>query len=133
MDTLTYEIYNELNWFIGRYVKLTTIFSTENDYEYYHEGKANIEWREVKGCGEMVDILLTKEEGSKGATFETSQLRNYTVENHEEDSYLVKTLTIYLKDGSLFILASEYANEDDSRETDITLPDEYVRFLFNLS
>lgn len=133
MDTLTREIYNELNWFIGRHVKLTTIFSTENDYEYYHEGKARIEWRTIKGCGEVVDILLMKEEGGKGATFEAKQLRDYTVENREEDSHLVRTLTIYLKDGSLFILSAEYANEDDASETDIVLSDEYVRFLFNLS
>ncbi|RKD25936.1 hypothetical protein BEP19_03140 [Ammoniphilus oxalaticus] len=130
MNTLTHEIYNELRWFVGRQVGLMTILSTENDYEYYHEGRMQLELRKIKGFGEVVDILLAKDEGSKGATFESKQLREYMLDNREVEDHLVKTLTIYLKDGSMFSLTAKYVVDD--QHTDITISDEYARFLFNL-
>lgn len=132
MPALFQEIYDELSWFIGREANYTTILSHDNDYEYYYEGRVQISYREIKRVGEIIDILLVKGEYSKGSTIEIKQLKDYTVEKKEIYGYLVhKTLTIYLRDGSLVILAAENV-EPNPQETDIELSDPYVRYLFQL-
>jgi len=132
MKTLFQEIYDELSWFVGREANYTTIFSYDNDYEYYHEGRVQINHREIKHVGEVIDIHLSKDDYCKGSTLEIKQLKDYTVDNRKVYGYLVhKTLTIHLMDGSLVILAAE--NVDlNPQETDIELSDQYVHYLFHL-
>lgn len=132
MTTLFQEIYEELVWFIGREASYTTIFSYDNDYEYYHEGCVQILHREIKHIGEVIDIHLAKDGYTKGSTIEIKQLKDYTVENRKVCGYLLhKTLSIHLRDGSMVILAAE--NIDLSpQQTDIELSEEYVRYLFHL-
>ena len=132
MKTLFQEIYDELSWFVGREAKYTTIFASDNDYEYYHEGKVQISLREIKRCGEVIDILLAKDNYCKGSTLEIEQLKEYTVENRKVFGYLVhKTLTVHLEDGSLIILAADNV-EGDPKKTNIELSDKYIRYLFQL-
>lgn len=133
MKTIAQIILNELRWFAGREANFTTIFTNDNGYEYYHEGKAEITLRVSKGLGEVIDILLTKDDCCKGSTLETSQLKDYSVQNRLEHGYLLhKTLTIYLKDGSMVTLAAENVDESDPQETDIELSEPYIRYLFHL-
>ena len=127
------KIYRELRWYAGREGNFTTIFANDNDYEYYHEGKVQITRRKIRKNGEVIDILLEKGECCKGSTLETSQLKDYNVDYREvRENIIHKILTIYLKDGSLVMLAAECMDKGDQRETDVELSDEYIRYLFGL-
>lgn len=129
---MTENIYNELNWFAGRKASFTTIFTSENAYEYYHEGRAEITVRKLKESNMVIDILLTKEDCCKGASIETAQFKDYTVQNRQLYGYLVhKTLSIYLEDGSIVILEAENV-DSNPQVTNIELSDPYIRYLFHL-